>query len=98
MENADFVRDEKIDLTNCDRKPIHIPGAIQPHGVLVVISEPEAIIRQISENVNENFGLVVGQLLGKPLGDLLEPDDLHFLRDNILTQNLEPNPARISRR
>lgn len=21
-----------IDLTNCDREPIHVPGAIQPHG------------------------------------------------------------------
>ena len=21
-----------VDLTNCDREPIHVPGAIQPHG------------------------------------------------------------------
>lgn len=26
---------EPVDLTNCDREPIHIPGAIQPHGVLL---------------------------------------------------------------
>ena len=23
-----------VDLTNCDREPIHIPGSIQPHGCL----------------------------------------------------------------
>ena len=27
--------DAPIDLTNCDREPIHIPGAIQPYGVLL---------------------------------------------------------------
>ena len=25
------------DLNNCDREPIHIPGAILPHGVLLVL-------------------------------------------------------------
>jgi chemotaxis family two-component system sensor kinase Cph1 len=26
-----------IDLTDCDREPIHIPSAIQPHGTLLVV-------------------------------------------------------------
>ena len=25
-----------VDLTTCDREPIHIPGSIQPHGYLLV--------------------------------------------------------------
>ncbi len=25
-----------VDLTNCDREPIHIPGSIQPHGAMLV--------------------------------------------------------------
>ena len=25
------------DLTDCDREPIHIPGSIQPHGLLLVV-------------------------------------------------------------
>jgi light-regulated signal transduction histidine kinase (bacteriophytochrome) len=28
--------DPTLDLTACDREPIHIPGAIQPHGLLLV--------------------------------------------------------------
>ncbi|MGU3314651.1 histidine kinase dimerization/phosphoacceptor domain -containing protein [Sphingomonas sp. M6A6_1c] len=28
--------DPTLDLTVCDREPIHIPGAIQPHGLLLV--------------------------------------------------------------
>ena len=27
---------EVVDLTNCDREPIHIPGSTQPHGCLLV--------------------------------------------------------------
>lgn len=26
---------DEVDLANCDREPIHIPGAIQPHGILL---------------------------------------------------------------
>ena len=26
-----------VDLTNCDREPIHIPGAILPHGAMIVV-------------------------------------------------------------
>ncbi len=26
-----------VDLTNCDREPINIPGAVQPYGVLLAL-------------------------------------------------------------
>ena len=29
-----LLPDEAVDLNNCDREPIHIPGSIQPHGYL----------------------------------------------------------------
>ena len=35
------------DITSCDREPIHIPGFIQPHGVLLVL-EP-ASLRTVGE-------------------------------------------------
>jgi len=35
------------DITSCDREPIHIPGSIQPHGVLLVV-EP-ASLRTVGE-------------------------------------------------
>ena len=34
----ELITAETVDLTNCDREPIHIPGAIQPHGILLVVS------------------------------------------------------------
>jgi two-component system, chemotaxis family, sensor kinase Cph1 len=40
MNIQNFVNTQEVDLTNCDREAIHIPGAIQPHGILLVLQEP----------------------------------------------------------
>jgi chemotaxis family two-component system sensor kinase Cph1 len=39
----------------CSREPIHIPGAIQPHGVLLAFSLPDLVCRQASANASEFF-------------------------------------------
>ena len=61
-----------IDLTNCDREPIHIPGLIQPHGVLLVLQNPTLEIVQVSRNTEAVMGRQPEELLGKPLSDLLD--------------------------
>ena len=37
-----------VDLGNREREPIHIPGSIQPRGVLIAVSDPDWIVRQVS--------------------------------------------------
>jgi light-regulated signal transduction histidine kinase (bacteriophytochrome) len=61
-----------IDLTNCDHEPIHIPGSIQPHGVLLVMTEPELAIIQVSENVVDHLGMRVEDVLTRPLSALFD--------------------------
>ena len=46
-----------VNLTNCDREPIHIPGTIQPHGVLIATDEDCGQIVRASENATAFFGL-----------------------------------------
>ena len=53
-----------IDLTNCDREPILIPGLIQPHGVMLVLKEPTLEIIQVSNNTSELLGQQTQELLG----------------------------------
>lgn len=60
-------------LVNCADEPIRYPGAIQPHGVLVTLSEPALCIEQISHNVQDLFGLNPHALLGQPLNMLTGP-------------------------
>ncbi|AHM59708.1 bacteriophytochrome (light-regulated signal transduction histidine kinase) [Flammeovirgaceae bacterium 311] len=59
-----------VDLTNCDREPIHIPGGIQPHGILLVLDESLNIC-QLSENAEDFFGLRNAYLLGKKLQEVI---------------------------
>lgn len=62
--------DSKLDLDLCAREPIHIPGAIQPYGALLCLSEPDLIIQQASQSCADVLGRAPAQLLGRPLSDL----------------------------
>ena len=58
----------KADLSNCEREEIHLAGSIQPHGALLVVSEPDHRIIQASANAAEF--LKPKQVLGLPLAEL----------------------------
>ena len=57
-------------LANCADEPIRFPGAIQPHGLLVTLTEPGLQIQQVSANVLTLFGVSAESLLGLPLAAL----------------------------
>lgn len=63
----------KADLSNCEREEIHLAGSIQPHGALLVVSEPDHRVIQCSANAEQFLGLdgVLGRLLAELSGDLL---------------------------
>jgi len=56
----------------CAREPIHIPGSIQPHGVLFAVSLSELRIVQVSESAEFHLGVSAQSLVGRPLGELLD--------------------------
>ncbi|MBS0658906.1 MAG: GAF domain-containing protein [Verrucomicrobia bacterium] len=58
------------DLAVCAREPIHVPGAIQPHGLLLVLREPGLEIVAASENARSLLGLEPGALRGLRLPEL----------------------------
>ncbi len=47
----------KADLSNCEREQIQLAQSIQPHGVLLVLSEPEHVVIQASANADEFLAL-----------------------------------------
>ena len=81
-----------VDLTNCDREPIHIPGTIQPHGVLLALTEPDWRIVQCSANSFTYFARHPGDLLGQPLSTLLNSNDLTTLNAILSSEQVEANP------
>lgn len=64
-------RVETADLAECAREPIHIPGLIQPHGLLLAISRTDRRITYASANAAPTFG--ADALLDRPFADALPP-------------------------
>jgi chemotaxis family two-component system sensor kinase Cph1 len=60
-----------VDLTNCDREPIHIPGKVQSHGFLVAVDPENHVISYISENISPFIDKSPQSRLGRPVDELL---------------------------
>lgn len=58
-------------LANCADEPIRFPGAIQPHGLLLTLSEPALQIIQVSANVETLLARTPQSLIGQPLHSLI---------------------------
>lgn len=55
------------DLNECDKEPIHIPSAIQPHGFFLVIDPADGNIVAASGNIGHFFTLSTEDIIGQPL-------------------------------
>lgn len=77
----------KTALEACEREPVHIPGAIQPHGALVAMDEQLQKVRQVSANLESILGVQVADALA------MTPEQLFTRRwlDQIRTQLDSPN-------
>ncbi len=63
-----------IDLSECEREPIHIPGSVQPHGVLLALSPADMTVSQVSQNSEKFLGLPPEAILGRSLFDLFRAE------------------------
>ncbi|WP_426611722.1 HWE histidine kinase domain-containing protein [Bradyrhizobium sp. McL0616] len=70
-----------VDLTNCDREPIHTPGSIQPHGAMIICDPNTGIISHASANAAAFLGLDESGIIGKTLGDAIGETAAHDLRN-----------------
>lgn len=78
MSEADF----KVDLTNCDREPIHILGAIQPFGFLLAMSG-DWLVARASANTTDFIGRAPEAIIGRPLIEVFTPDAVHAIRNRL---------------
>lgn len=85
---------EPLDLTNCDREPIHIPGAIQPHGCLLACDATAGEIQRVSANAAEFLG-AREPLIGKRVEDVVGPQTAHDLRNALAGVTEDGRPALI---
>ncbi|MEA5521201.1 ATP-binding protein [Limnoraphis robusta] len=96
MTQNKTVTGTNVNLTNCDREQIHIPGLIQPHGVLLSLQEPNLRIVQVSRNVENLLGFSPDELLNQTLDYLLDAEQIEAVRQ-CLSGNFEYlNPITVS--
>lgn len=84
-------------LADCAREPIRVPGAIQPHGVLLTLSGEPLCVEQISANCARDLGLDSSELLGKPLSMLMSAEQsLLITRAHGSPRGVESDPLRMT--
>ena len=79
-------------LANCADEPIRFPGAIQPHGLLLTLSEPALEIIQVSANVENLLDRAPRALIGQPLQSLIGDAHTEALREALQQPALSDTP------
>lgn len=89
-----------IDLSGCEREPIQIPGAIQPHGLLFVVEAKTGLILQAGGDfagLIGHEGPVSGsnlrQILGHDLEQLIEGAEVLPVRTPVSIGRVRPDGA-----
>ena len=72
----------QIDLTNCDREPIHIPGSIQPFGFMIA-TQSDFTICMASENVADYLGRDPVDIFQRPIDTVLSKAAVGAIRSRV---------------
>jgi light-regulated signal transduction histidine kinase (bacteriophytochrome)/CheY-like chemotaxis protein len=83
---------EPVDLTNCDREPIHVPGSIQPHGCLLACDAEATVVERHSANAADMLG-AIGPLTGASLDAVAGPQGAHAIRNALAAVSSAGRPA-----
>lgn len=70
MNDSFISPDTPVDLTNCDREPIHLLGNVQSFGTLIAISA-DWIVQHASDNSEDLLSVPASELIGRPLNEFL---------------------------
>ena len=79
-----------------DSLSIHTPGSIQPHGVLLALSESDLTIRQVSNNTQAYLGIQPQDLLNQPLSLLFSPRQIEAIQPCLVEAFDGPHPLQLA--
>ncbi|MBM0741612.1 GAF domain-containing protein [Phormidium sp. CLA17] len=85
-----------LEVIHQEREPIHMPGSIQPHGLLCVLSELDLRITQVSQNAINILGIAPETLIDRPLADFIDCDRIAEIRACLDPTSEQTNPLNLS--
>jgi two-component system, chemotaxis family, sensor kinase Cph1 len=91
----------ELDLSRCADEPIHIPGSIQPHGVLLALDTSLNSVAWISANSADILGLRPDELFGRTVSNLFDEVSLGRLDEAFhctTPRRFGPVPVRMGER
>ena len=77
-------------LEACAQEPIHVPGSIQPFGMLFVLEETNYQILQVSNNTNIWLSVPPEQVLGLTLADIIGAKQAAKIEHIVVSRPLDP--------
>ncbi|MGX7896847.1 HWE histidine kinase domain-containing protein [Tsuneonella sp. HG222] len=77
-----WSRGQDVDLSNCDREPIHRLGMIQPFGCLIAATS-DWMVAHRSVNVEDMLGIAEPVEIGSPLGPRFAPEAFEIIRERL---------------
>src|SRR5262245_47881937 len=72
----------QVDLTNCDREPIHIPGSVQPFGFLIAL-QSDFTVCMASDNVATYLGRDISEIFQRPIDDIFSQAAVDAIRTRV---------------
>ncbi|ODA66693.1 Bacteriophytochrome [Methyloligella halotolerans] len=86
---------QNVDLSNCDREPIHLIGSVQPFGFLLAVDRETWHITHASENVGDWLGIEAPELFGQRLNEIFTPGAVDLIRGQLQSAIMGDTVARI---
>lgn len=87
-------QDFHVDLTNCDREPIHQLGAIQQFGFLLAVSS-DWIIKHASKNLEDYLGVPFNEVIGGQLSEIFSAVAIRQIQDGLNDLKTADNVQRL---
>lgn len=83
-----------VDLTNCDREPIHILGRVQQFGALIAVNS-DWLISHHSDNLGRILQTDIGNVIGRPLFEIFSKSVVETLRTTLAARDDAETVARL---
>jgi chemotaxis family two-component system sensor kinase Cph1 len=90
------VTAKNVDFSNCDRELVQYPGAVQPHGAMIIVDELDYVVLQTSANCEHFLGRSPKQLLGKKITEVLGDGAAAFF-ERLHRMSLDNTPVHVVR-
>jgi two-component system, chemotaxis family, sensor kinase Cph1 len=94
--NSEAPSIQQPSIQQLKQPSINLLTQVQPHGVLLVLQEPDLTILQVSRNVSQAFGRAAEAVVGKTLEEILDSFQVDQFKAGLFADNLDLiNPTKV---